>query len=378
MGFVALFFLLFWSGRVFFLFRCFCQHRFPFFFPGLLFLFGLFAVCSAHLAHIVHRFQGERFFGKVLFDLLLDERINDGEERHADEHTDESEDTRHERDGDDDPNGRKTRGGAMDTGRDDIAVDLLQNEDHHDEVYGVDGVCDEQDDGAWDRTDERSEIRNDVGNADDDADKRCIRQAQDRHQNEANDTDEEGVDDSACEIFAEGVVCQGYDAENIFVGRFLKDGANEFLGLRGDAFLCHQEVDGKYDSEYDIECTQRNGLQHRGDDGQILLQKVVGIVDKFVDGREQGFDGCRKCAAACRNGVGKVLDRLKIRREFITKVFDAICQLRQNHPDKERKQYEEREKRHDDGNDSSCRSGKSLFGFSVFEDLFLEYLHKRI
>ena len=328
MGFVALFFLLFWGGRVFFLFRCFCQHRFPFFFPGLLFLFGLFAVCSAHLAHIVHRFQGERFFGKVLFDLLLDERINDGEERHADEHTDESEDTRHERDGDDDPNGRKTRGGAMDTGRDDIAVDLLQNEDHHDEVYGVDGVCNEQDDGAWDRTDERSEIRNDVGNADDDADKRCIRQAQDRHQNEANDTDEEGVNDGTCEIFAEGVVCQGYDAENIFVGRFLKNGANEFFGLRGDTFLCHQEVDGKYDSEYDIERTQRNGLQHRGDDGQILLQKVVGIVDKFVDGREQGFDGCRKCAAACRNGVGKVLDRLQIRREFFTKVLDAVCQLR--------------------------------------------------
>ena len=74
----------------------------------------------------------------------------------------------------------------MDTGDNDIAVDLLDHEDHDRKIKRIDRIIYKEDDGTWNCADERTEDGDDIGDADDNADQRRIGQSKNLHQKEAN------------------------------------------------------------------------------------------------------------------------------------------------------------------------------------------------
>ena len=75
--------------------------------------------------HISDCADRKGFLLQTLFHVLLDQYINNGEAGHTDEHADEAEKSRHDRDGYDDPYGGKTRGSTVNTGHDDIYLYVL-------------------------------------------------------------------------------------------------------------------------------------------------------------------------------------------------------------------------------------------------------------
>ena len=69
----------------------------------------------------------------------------------------------------------------MDSRRNDIAVDLLENQNHDDEIYGQNRLVNKQNYRARRGADERAEKGNDIGDADKNADQRRIGHAEDLH-----------------------------------------------------------------------------------------------------------------------------------------------------------------------------------------------------
>ena len=165
------------------------------------------------------------------------QRIEDGENGNADKHTDDAEEAGHDGDRRDDPNGRKSCGCTVDTGGDDIAVDLLNHKDHDCKINGVHRIVYEEDDRTRDRTNEGTENRNNIGDADDNTDQRCIGHTEKLHEKEADEADEQGVEDGTHEIFAEGLIRQRDDAEDLFVILLAQDGLRKLLCLCCEMFF---------------------------------------------------------------------------------------------------------------------------------------------
>ena len=83
----------------------------------------------------IHVFRGlclEAAFFQSVIDQLLQAGIDHDEHRHAQQHADKAEQTAAEQDGKHDPEAVDTGGAAEDLRSDDVAVDLLQDEDKDD------------------------------------------------------------------------------------------------------------------------------------------------------------------------------------------------------------------------------------------------------
>lgn len=84
-----------------------------------------------------------------------------------------------------------------DFGADEVAVQLLDDEDQHTEDDRLQRIYQEQDKHAWDRADKGTEHRDDVRNADKHADQHGKVKPQDRHGHKGDNTNDGGVDDLA-------------------------------------------------------------------------------------------------------------------------------------------------------------------------------------
>ena len=222
------------------------------------------------------RYPLKTIYFQTFFNVLFNQRIDDGEARNADEHTDESEKTGHDGDGNDDPDGRKSRGSAVDTGNDDITVDLLNDQDHNGERDGVRRLANEKNDCAGDCAEERTENRNDIGNGNDHTDQRSIGHTCDLNEKETDKTNEQGIKKSGDEIFSECTVCQRNEINNFFVKFLTEKRFHDFFGLCANVFLCAQEINSKDETEKNIQKRSRNGLQNLRQSGEIFLQKLIG------------------------------------------------------------------------------------------------------
>ena len=77
-----------------------------------------------------------------------------GEQRHADEHAHQPEEVAAHHDGEQHPQRGDADGLAQDLGADEVAVQLLDEEDEHREDQRLDGVHQQQDEDAGDGADE--------------------------------------------------------------------------------------------------------------------------------------------------------------------------------------------------------------------------------
>lgn len=335
-------------------------------------------IFSCILIHISERIFGKRFLFQLVFDILLEKRIQNGEAGHADEHTDDAEEARHDRDRRDDPDGRKTRGRPMDAGDDDIAVDLLNDEDHNGEIDRVDRCMHEKNDRAGNGADKGTEDRDDIRDGDHDADQRCVRHTEKLNEQETDKTDEQGVENGTDEIFAEGPIRQRDDVYDLCIELFAENSLCQLFRLRGEMLFRAKKIDGEDETEEDIEDSRCKGLQKSGDLREVFLHDLIGAIHEIVERVDQRFDSFRNKADVLRQGIGKIVKGIQIIGKFQCDILNTDHELRRDHIDEKRDEKEDAEDGKHDGGDAACRAGKRLELAFGTEDLLFKKLDQGI
>ena len=242
------------------------------------------------------RLQGMALTGKALVDAVTDDGVEHGKDRHAKKHPGKAEDTAEDQNGNEHPEVRNAKLFTQNAVFDDVAVDLLQNENENAEIQGVDGLVDHQEQGRGHRTEEGAKEGNDVRHADDRADERRIGHAHEQHAEVGDDADEHGVDDLAHNIAAEDAVRPAGQLQQAIGMLATEDRHGDLLGLRTELFLKDQDIYGRDDAKQDIEDDHHNAVdrarQARDDHAVIeLLQPADDHLQRVADGLfQEGLD----------------------------------------------------------------------------------------
>ena len=142
--------------------------------------------------------------------------------------------------------------------------DEYEDDDEDDEDQTLHGIDQQQQEGAGDGPEERTEDGDDVRDADDDADEQGVRHLEDGQTHAADDADDEGVEQLAGDEAEEDAVDLPHVLEDGIAGAAAAHGGVEdLLGLAGELVAAEQEVD--HDDDADDEVQQ----VHRGRDQAV-------------------------------------------------------------------------------------------------------------
>lgn len=123
-------------------------------------------VCGVAELVVIAVQQGQLLMAlQAVDDQLFDDIVDNGEQRHTHDHTHKTPQAAKQQDGEQYPEAGQTRGVAQDLGADDVAVDLLQNDDEHDEDQALLGAHQQDQERAGRSTQERPEEGDHVGDA---------------------------------------------------------------------------------------------------------------------------------------------------------------------------------------------------------------------
>ena len=239
----------------------------------------------------------------------------------------------------------------MDTGNDDITVDLLDDEDHDAEDDRIGRFTNEENQCTGNCADEGTKDRNNIGDGNNNADQRSIGHTRNLNEQKANKADQNRIEDGSNEIFSEGSVCQRYEIRNFVIILFTEKGFRYFFRLRNDIFLCAKEIYCEYEAKDDVEECGRNRLKNFLHHREVFLQKIIGTRCKIVYIGKCRIYNSRNGFIALSELLGKRLQRSDVFGKFLNEIFQADSQLRNDHRD------EERQKSNDGQN--RCRYGKT-------------------
>ena len=198
---------------------------------------------------ISRRFRRESFVFQAVFHAVLYKGIYNCENRHAEYHTRKAEKPRHHRNGNDDPYRLQTDGGAYQFRSDIVSVQLLYEEYQNTEPQRFYRADNEYDKRARYGTDKRTEKRDDVCHAHDKAYQRVIRHSQQSHADEADNSDDEGIEDFRGNKSAEALIRHGYVFHKRLIFLFAHAGAGNLFGLCAEAFLREKEINRHDDTD---------------------------------------------------------------------------------------------------------------------------------
>lgn len=106
---------------------------------------------------VVVRVLGQTAVMQQMIDALGNDAVNDREQRYADRHADKAEQAAEDQNGEHDPEARKAGRVAEDLRAEDVAVDLLKNDDEDNEVQRLKRTFDHDQDRARNSADKRAE-----------------------------------------------------------------------------------------------------------------------------------------------------------------------------------------------------------------------------
>ena len=133
--------------------------------------------------------------------------VNCGENGNADDHTDQAEEIPADDNREENPESRDANRIAENHRADEIAIQLLDNQNQNQENQRLPRIEEEQNHRAGYRADERAEHGDDVRDADNDADERRVRQAEDVHADKRQYTNNRRIKDFSGKKAAEIAVC---------------------------------------------------------------------------------------------------------------------------------------------------------------------------
>ena len=196
-------------------------------------------------------------FQAFLFQTVVHQLAQEGVEHRADgdaeDHTHQAKGVAAHGDGGQHPDARQTHGFSHHTGIDQVALDLLedQNEDH--EPQGLDGADQQDKESADEDADESAENGDEGGEANKDGHHRGIGHVKEDHANKAQGAQDHRLGDLAGDEVGEGFVGQGDQAHEpggLFLGQ---QGQDDLLGLAAQGFLLGQDIDGEDEGQHEVD-----------------------------------------------------------------------------------------------------------------------------
>ena len=274
-----------------------------------------------------------------------------------DDHADEAEEAAEQEDREQYPEAAETGRVAEDARAEDIAVELLQDQDEDEEVYTLYRARQQNQDEGWDRTDERAEKRNHVRYADDDGNEHRVRHLHKAQAEEAEPADDEGVDDLADDESAEDPVDVGELLHHMLCPLLRKQREGQPPGFSQHGLLDVQKVDHHDESDEDV----LKPVDHRPDTDterrhdalhvrhQMILQEIHDVLIRDVVVLLHGFPYLR---IVLKIGHDVPIGLCEILRQRRDQVRDGAVELRDDHRYETDRQYQYCQKRYQ----GSCRT----------------------
>ena len=271
---------------------------------------------------------------------LLRQTVERGKDRHADHHADNAEQIAAHHDGEQNPQCRDADGRAENLRADEVAVQLLDNQNQHAEDGGLNGVDQQQDKDAGNRADEGAEHRDDVGNADEHTNQHGEIQPQNRHGHKGNHADDGRVNDFADEEAGKVDVGIVADAQGVFGHLLRQEGVGQRAQLVQQMVLVRQHVDAGRDRGKDrhkVGChaaDARHDLRHGFGCHRIdFLDHCLGIIEHF--------GGLLQVDAVLTLDIEQhILHALYVAGEVRKQHSDAVHDLRHDQPGQQHKQQD--------------------------------------
>jgi hypothetical protein len=146
-------------------------------------------------------------FGETVVGGILDQHVNDAEERGGEKHTESAVEAAEERYGYHDPYSAKLNDRADDLGENDVTVDLLNGKDDDGKPKRQNRVFARQDqNAARDTAKKGTNDRNEISDGHDDGDEEGVGNAQDWENDQINESHDRAFHDLADQIFSENAV----------------------------------------------------------------------------------------------------------------------------------------------------------------------------
>lgn len=200
----------------------------------------------------VHGVSGGILFFVFPIDIFSDKELNRCKDGHTDEHTQRSHDSTADEDGKDNPQGTEVYGFAQNLWPQNIAVELLQNQNENADYDGKRRVNQKRDKDCRNCTDEGSEIGNHIGHADDECQNQREGRLDNRQPDEGKDTDNQRVNRLADDEVLEDMMDTVCLIEELFGSFLCGEGINPLVQLFGKTFLIQKHIEGNEDCHDEI------------------------------------------------------------------------------------------------------------------------------
>ena len=214
--------------------------------------------------------------GEAVIHELAEQRVEDGAQGHEDEHAGNAQELAADGDGEEDPDARQADGGTDDVRVDELAFDLLQNEEHGHEDEGQFRAHREDEQGGDTASEESAEDRDQSGDGDEHRTQDGVRHAENGHRDEEHEAEDAGFEDLTADEVREGLVGQAEDLEDALIDMVREQRIKHFLALDGQCFLAEQHVDREREAD-----KERGYAGHNvGDDTDTGVEELAsGLLD---------------------------------------------------------------------------------------------------
>ena len=321
-----------------------------------------------------------------MIDQPLQAGIDHDEHRHAQQHADEAEQAAAEQDGEHDPETVNAGGIAKDLRADDIAVDLLQDDDENDVNQALHRRDEQNDQRRRHRADERAEHGDDIRHGDDHAHEHDIRHAHDRTADIADDADDGGINDLTADKAHERRVREANGLEDALGRLDGKHAVEHHLGLCEKQLHIRQHIAGDDEADEHIEDRTQNGIdagRHARDHlahgrQQRGLRPVEQTVGHIAGRGEEHF---LYLGIVFKELVDPAGDRVIVLLIVEHDALNARIDLRDDEPDEGGDDDQGDQNREHNGQAARKRGAHRFFRAELFEqrlkELALEYLRQR-
>ena len=305
-----------------------------------------------------------------IVDKLLRQTVEGGKDRHAHDHADDAEQIAADHNRKEYPQCRDANGRPEDFGADEVAVQLLDDEDQHTEDDRLQRIYQQQDKHAWDCADKGTEHRDNIRNADKHADQHGKIKPQDRHGRKGDNADDGGVDDLAHKKAREVYIGVVADAQRVGGHLLRQEGVRQRAQLVQQMVLVRQHVDAGRDRGKDrhkVGChaaDARHDLRHGfGCHCIDFLDHCLGII--------KHFSGLLQVDAVLALDIEQhFLHALYVAGEVREQHTDAVYDLRHDQPGQQHKQ----QNRHGVGQ----QDGKAARALLLLEQFDIEEFDHRV
>ena len=281
------------------------------------------------------------FLFKPAVQKLNHQIINQCANRGSDDHAQKTENAAKQQQRKNDPEFVDANIASHDPRTDNIAVHLLQNQNKNQEIQTLQRIHQQNQKCGGNRSQKRTEERNNIGDADNDGNQQGIRHIHQGHAHKADHADDQGIQNLAMDKAAENPVSLLQGISHMLIGFVGEQRFSHLLGLPFHQLLIPQDID-RNDNTHDKVDNKPDHVHHAAGNAAHDIGDILGKVvlhPGLKSGREPAddfIDGVFQLHGSMLHAGNPHLNLLDIAGQGCGKLGDALDQAR----DDQRKQQD--------------------------------------